>query len=82
MCEDSLVNLLLATHDEATGQTRELLTIGRMLAFCEQRCGYWGPGTGCIRHSRAEWAEILITPGRECRRNEAAGNVARSTAGR
>ena len=70
MCEDPLINFLLDSHDAATGETRELLTIGRMLAWCEQRCGDWEPGTGCKHHGREEWVRILITPGAVCYRGE------------
>jgi len=68
MCEDPLINALLDAHDAAEGETRELLTIGRLLAFCEQRCGHWEPGTGCTRHGRTEWAGILLQPGMACER--------------
>ena len=68
MCEDPLINALLDAHDVAEGETRELLTVGRMLAWCEQRCGRWEPGMGCTRHGRAEWIWLLITPGAACRR--------------
>jgi len=56
------MNLVLIGY-RGTGKT----AIGRLLAHCEQDCGYWEPGTGCTQHKRAEWIRLLIAPGAECR---------------
>ncbi len=66
MSENRIVNALLESLENAPGEKREPIQVGRLLAHCQQRCPEWV--RSCQRHDLEAWITLMITPGRNCRR--------------
>ncbi len=66
MSENRVVNNLIEALENAPGEKREPIQVGRLLAHCQQVCPEWF--RSCQRYGMEEWIRIMITPGRRCDR--------------
>ena len=67
MTANRLVNNMVETLENTPGPKRELIAVGRLLIYCQQRCPEWD-GRGCTHYEPDLWIETMITPGRRCPR--------------
>ena len=67
-----IVNDLIESLANASGPKREPIHVGRLLAYCQQKCPEWF--RSCGRYEREEWITLLITPGRKCDRQDHGNN--------
>lgn len=59
-----IVNDLIESLANAPGKKREPIQVGRLLAFCQQKCPEWFHE--CESYDREEWIELLIRPRQVC----------------
>ena len=69
MSEKHVVNALIEALANAPGKKREPIQVGRLLAYCQQRCPEWF--RSCGLHDREEWIRLLILEGETCDRRPA-----------